>query len=154
MWALGSQGRGGRRQQSRWCFAEGTGSRGELFQPCRACLARSPGCALLPAAAHRALPWAVAASPTSQELERGTRLCVLPKWVQSVLGGRSCFPPQDLPFPPTPEASCAEGAVSSRAWDEKFSRHQTPPSPTPGTGWHHSSHLLTPRDVHLPCFLY
>lgn len=51
---------------------------------------------------------------------------VLPKWVQSVLGGRRCFPLEDLPFPPTLEASCVEWAVSNRAWDEKFSRHHTP----------------------------
>jgi len=43
---------------------------------------------------------------------------MLPEWEQSVLGGRRCFPLEEMPFLPTHEASCIEWAVSNRAWDE------------------------------------
>lgn len=145
---------------SRW-FAQGNHSRGvftsaeqnELLHPGTLKSWSTPGtffglCQPLQgakSAGHRFFLWTVAAL---QDLGHGTWAgggCltpvgliwlwqVLPKWAQPVLGVRRCFPLEDLPFPPTPEASSAEGAVSSRAWDEKFSRRHVPPSPTPRTG--------------------
>lgn len=153
MWALlipGQTESGG----SRWCFAGVTDSRGAVSSSIQAHF--SPRSA---PAWH--VPLAVPAPPGSKVCRTqscsalgsgclpgaGTRHVavllqwgffwlqqVLPKWAQSVLGGRRCFPLEDLPFPPTPEASCVEWAVSNRAWDEKFSRHHLPSSPTPGTG--------------------
>lgn len=138
------------------CFAEGADSRGGCFTSAEQNELLHPGtfkswehlwlCQPLQeakSAGHRApFLWTVAAS---QELGHGTWSTggsvtpvgfiwlwqVLPKWAQSVLGVRRSFPLEDLPFPPTPEASCVEWAVSNRAWDEEFSRRHTPSSPTP-----------------------